>query len=93
MIEKTYTKDAIEKAFKNFDNIKESIKGLYEILNINLDEDDIYSEAANDNLTGLYRNLLELLLNDSGLRYFVEKLKNSEVDLNIVLNEALAEQL
>ena len=92
MIEKTYTKDAIEKAFKNFDNIKESIKGLYEILNINLDEDDIYSEAANDNLTGLYRNLLELLVNDYGLRHFIKKLRNSEVDLNIVLNEAVAEQ-
>ena len=92
MIEKKYEKDVIEKAFKNFDNIKEAIKGLYEILNINLDEDDIYFEAANDNLTGLYRNLLELLLNDDGLRYFVNKLKNSEVDLNIVLNEVLAEQ-
>ena len=91
MIETKYIKDAKKKALKNFDNIKESIKGLYEILNINLDEDDIYSEAASDNLTGLYRNLLELLLNDYGLRHFVEKLKNSEVDLNIVLNEALAE--
>ena len=92
MIEKKYEKDVIEKAIKNFDNIKESIKGLYEILNINLDEDDIYFEAASDNLTGLYRNLLELLLNDEGLRHFVNKLKNSEVNLNIVLNEALAEQ-
>ncbi|TFG21658.1 MAG: hypothetical protein EU529_12840 [Promethearchaeota archaeon] len=91
MIEKKYEKDVIEKAIKNFDNIKESIKGLYEILNINLDEDDIYFEAASDNLTGLYRNLLELLLNDEGLRHFVNKLKNSEVNLNIVLNEALAE--
>ena len=92
MIEKKYEKDVIEKAIKNFDNIKQSIKGLYEILNINLDEDDIYFEAASDNLTGLYRNLLELLLNDEGLRHFVNKLKNSKVDLNIVLNEAVAEQ-
>ncbi|MFX1399479.1 MAG: hypothetical protein ACFFAS_20835 [Promethearchaeota archaeon] len=92
MIESNYTKDATKKAFKNFEKIKASLKGLYEIININLNEDDIYFEAANDNLTGLYRNLLELLLNDYGLRQFTKRLRNSEVDLNIVLNEAIAEQ-
>jgi hypothetical protein len=92
MIESNYTKDAIKKAIKNFENIKASIKGLYEIININLDDNDIYSEAANDNLSGLYRNLLELFINDYGLREFTKKLRNSEIDLNIVLNEAIAEQ-
>ncbi|MFX1395056.1 MAG: hypothetical protein ACFFAH_16000 [Promethearchaeota archaeon] len=92
MIESNYTQDATKKAFKNFEKIKASIKGLYEIININLPEDDIYFEAANDNLSGLYRNLLELLINDYGLRQFTKKLRNSEVDLNIVLNEAIAEQ-
>ncbi|MFW9899613.1 MAG: hypothetical protein ACFFDO_10190 [Candidatus Thorarchaeota archaeon] len=93
MIESNYTKDATKKALKNFENIKDSIKGLYEIININLVEDDIYFEAASDNLSGLYRNLLELLVNDYGLRQFTRKLRNSEVDLNIILNEAIAEQL
>lgn len=92
MIESNYTKDATKKAFKNFEKIKASIKGLYEIININLAEDDIYFDAASDNLSGLYRNLLELLINDYGLRQFTKKLRNSEVDLNIVLNEAIAEQ-
>jgi len=92
MIESNYTKDATKKAFKNFENVKASIKGLYEIININLAEDDIYFEAASDNLSGLYRNLLELLINDYGLRQFTKKFRNSEVDLNIVLNEAIAEQ-
>ena len=84
-------KDAKKKAFKNFENIKASIKGLYEILNINLAEDDIYFDAASDNLSGLYRNLLELLVNDYGLEQFTEKLRNSEVSLDIVLNETVAE--
>lgn len=92
MIESKYTKDAIKKAIKNFENVKASIKGLYEIININLADDDIYSEAANDNLSGLYRNLLELFINDYGLREFTKKLRNSEIDLNIILNEAIAEQ-
>ncbi|TFF90959.1 MAG: hypothetical protein EU548_00320 [Promethearchaeota archaeon] len=91
MIETKYMKDAKKKAFKNFENIKASIKGLYEILNINLAEEDIYFDAASDNLSGLYHNLLELLVNDYGLKRFTEKLRNSELDLNIVLNENLAE--
>jgi len=91
MIETKYMKDAKKKAFKNFENIKASIKGLYEILNINLAEDDIYFDAASDNLSGLYRNLLELLVNDYGLEQFTEKLRNSEVNLDIVLNETVAE--
>ena len=90
MIETKYMQAATEKAFNNFEDIKASIKGLYEILNINLAEDDIYFEAASDNLSGLYRNLIELLVNGHGLKQFTEKLKNSEVDLNIVLNEAIA---
>ena len=64
---------------------------MFEILNINLAEDDIYYEAASDNLSGLYQNLIELLINEYGLKGFTEKLKNSEVDLNIILNEDIAE--
>ncbi|TFG21659.1 MAG: hypothetical protein EU529_12845 [Promethearchaeota archaeon] len=92
MIETKYMKDAKAKAFKNFENIKASIKGLYEILHINLNDNDFYSEAASENLSGLYHNILELLINDYGLQQFVKKLRTSEVDLNIVLNEAIAEQ-
>ena len=82
---------AEEKAFRSFENIKNSIKGLYEILNINLAEDDFYYESGTENLTGLYKNLIELLVNDSGLRKLVKRMKNSELDLNIVLNEYLVE--
>ncbi len=79
-----------EKAEKNFENIKDAIKGLYEILDLTLSKNDFYYEAGKDNITAIYKNLIELLLNDYGLRHLLKKVQNSEVDLNIVLNEYLA---
>ncbi|GAH02154.1 unnamed protein product [marine sediment metagenome] len=79
-----------EKAEKNFKNIKAAVKGLYEILDLSLSEDDFYYEAGKDNITAIYKNLIELLLNEYGLRQLLKKIQNSEVDLNIVLNEYLA---
>ncbi len=79
-----------EKAKKNFENIKDAVKGLYEILDLSLSEDDFYYEVGKDNITAIYKNLIELFLNESGLRQLLKKIQNSEVDLNIVLNEYLA---
>lgn len=79
-----------EKAETSFENIKDAIKGLYEILDLSLSEDDFYYEVGKDNITAIYKNLIELLLNESGFRQLLKKIQNSEVDLNIVLNEYLA---
>jgi len=79
-----------EKAEMNFENIKDAVKGLYEILDLSLREDDFYYEAGKDNITAIYKNLIDLLLNEFGLRQLLKKIQNSEVELNIVLNEYLA---
>ena len=76
-----------EDADKNFENVKEAIKGLYEILKINISDDDIYYKIGLDNIEALYKNFLELLLNDYGARQLMKKLKNSELDLEINLDE------
>ncbi|MFX0143478.1 MAG: hypothetical protein ACFE9C_05315 [Candidatus Hodarchaeota archaeon] len=79
-----------EKAVKNFENIKDALRGLYDILDLTLSDDKFYYEAGKDNITAVYKNLIELLLNEYGLRNLLKKIQNSEVDLNIVLNEYLA---
>ena len=91
----TFTSELTEKAEKNFDSIKEAITGLYNIINITLTdkEDDYYYKAGMDNLTGLYQNLLELLLNDFGARRFMKKLRNSEVEMDIVLNNLMKNKI
>ena len=79
-----------EKAVKNFENIKDALKGLYDILDLTLSDDKFYHEAGKDNIKAVYKNLIELLLNEYGLRNLLKKIQNSEVELNIVLNEYLA---
>lgn len=79
-----------EKAIENFENIKEALKGLYDILDLTLSDDKFYYEAGKDNITAVYKNLIELFLNEYGLRNLLKKIQNSELDLNIVLNEYLA---
>jgi hypothetical protein len=79
-----------EKAVKNFENIKDALRGLYDILDLTLSDNEFYYEAGKDNITAVYKNLIELLLNEYGLRHLLKKIQNSEVDLNIVLNEYLA---
>ncbi|MEJ2276398.1 MAG: hypothetical protein P8Y70_01420 [Candidatus Lokiarchaeota archaeon] len=80
-----------KQAEKNFKNIQESLKGLYEILEINFSENDFYLKAGEENLTGLYKNLLELFLNEYGLRRLIKKIKDSELDIDIPLENLLIE--
>jgi hypothetical protein len=92
MSQTNFTNDMIEKAEQNFTNIKESIKGLYEILNINFSENDFYNQIGQDNLIALYQNLIELLLNEYGLRKIIKKLGNSELTINIPLKDITIEK-
>ncbi len=79
-----YATDLAENSFKN---IKKSIRGLYEILNLIGDEDELYHEVGLDNLVGLYQNFLELLTNEYGLRQLIKNLRNSKLEVNIILDE------
>jgi hypothetical protein len=81
-----------EKALKNFENIKESIKGLYDVLNLGVSE-ELYHNAGLENLEGLYKNLLELLVNDYGLRKVAKKIQTSEVEVDITLDDCLVESI
>ena len=85
------TAPALKEA-KNLENIKKSVQGLYEILNINFSDEDIYFKLGQDNLLALYENLLELILNEYGLRKLVKKIKDSEFDLDICLDNLYIEK-
>ncbi|TFG16809.1 MAG: hypothetical protein EU531_05220 [Promethearchaeota archaeon] len=87
-----FTSEMKKKAEENLSNIKKSIQGLYEILNINFSDEDIYFKLGQDNLLGLYENFLELILNEYGLRKLVKKIKDSEIDLDIALDSLFIEK-
>ena len=75
-----------EKANGSFESIKKCITGLFEVLRVNLDETDIYYEVGIENLTGLYKHLLELLINEKGLKKFTQKIRDKKIELDIPLD-------
>ena len=79
----------VEQAEKSFGNIKKAISGLFKVLQINLEEEDIYFQAGCDNLKALYRNFLELMLNEHGTRYLMNKLRKAELEVDITLDESV----
>jgi hypothetical protein len=78
--------DKKKQALKNFENVKLAIRGIYEILSINFSEEDLYYKMSIDNIIGLYQNILELLTNEHGIKDLREKIKNSEIDIDIPMN-------
>lgn len=72
-----------KKALINFENIKECIQGLYEILKIALPSNHIYLKMGQDNIEALYQNFIELMINELGTNEFMKKIRSAEVDLFI----------
>ncbi|TFG04162.1 MAG: hypothetical protein EU539_11360 [Promethearchaeota archaeon] len=77
--------DSTDQAIKNFENVKEALKGIYEILNINISEKDVYFKLASDNIIALYQNFLEMVMNDNSAKIIKRKLKNCELEADIPL--------
>ena len=97
MIDTNFTGKLTEDATKNFENIKKSVKGLYEVISIMRDtyseaeEDDIYFDSAIDNVLGLYENFLGLMTNDYGMRQLMKKLRNSDLEIDIPVEDFIEE--
>ena len=77
--------ESTKKALVNFENIKECIQGLYEILKITLPNNNIYLKMGQDNIEALYQNFIELLVNELGTKEFMKKVKSAEIDLDMPL--------
>ena len=74
-----------KQAIYNFQNIKECLRGLNEILKISIPSNSIYRKIGQDNIEALYQNFLELMANEVGALEFIAKIKRSEIDLDILL--------
>ena len=78
--------ESTKKALNNFENIKECIQGLYEILKITLPSENMYFNMEQDNVEALYENLLELMINDLGTIELMKMLKGAEIDFDLPLD-------
>ena len=68
----------IDDVFSCYNDIRECISGLNEILNINFQENDIYRQVGMDNLKALHDNIVNILKNTSAPREVRIKLREIE---------------
>ena len=70
--------DDLEKAWKYYEKIRESLTGLYEILSMSMDENNIFYQCAVDNLENLKDTILDLLKQDYNPKEIKRKLRDLE---------------
>jgi len=71
----------LEKAWIHYEKIRDSLNGLYEILNMNLDEGNIFYQCAVDNLETLKDTIIDLLKKDYNPKEIKIKMRELEFDL------------
>ena len=75
------------KAVKNYEIMKESIKGIHEVLKLVLNEKDTLYKVGMDNLLGLYDNFLQLMMNEYGTIALIKKIRHSRINIDIPLDD------
>ncbi|TFG23123.1 MAG: hypothetical protein EU529_08400 [Promethearchaeota archaeon] len=73
----------LDDAMKSYEKVRESLTGLYEIININLSNKDFFYKVAIDNLKALNENIIDILKQSNTpreVRMRLRKLHNDEID-------------
>jgi hypothetical protein len=79
------TQSDLDKAWEHYEKIRDSLNGLYEILNMNLDEENIFYQCAVDNLEILKETIIDLLKKDYNPTEIKIKLRELEFDMKKTL--------
>ncbi|MHA1687721.1 MAG: hypothetical protein ACTSUN_00030 [Promethearchaeota archaeon] len=79
----------IEQAFEYYKNVRKSLSGLFEILKINLRENDFYYQAGVDNLKAIQENMVKFLNEHYSPHQVRMKLREIEFDEQEMEEEVL----
>ena len=79
------SKSDLDKAWAHYEKIRDSLNGLYEILNMNLDEGNIFYQCAVDNLETLKETIIEVLQADFNPKEIKIKMRELEFDMKKTL--------
>jgi len=71
----------LDKAWEHYEKIRDSLNGLYEILNMNLDDGNIFYQCAVDNLEILKETIIGLLKKDYNPTEIKIKMRELEFDM------------
>lgn len=72
--------EKLDDVMARYQNVREALVGLSEIININFNEKDFYHAAAVDNLKALHDNVLEILKASFTPREIRMRLREVEYD-------------
>ncbi|MHA1688525.1 MAG: hypothetical protein ACTSYC_06835 [Promethearchaeota archaeon] len=76
----------LDKAIQNYNLIKECLKGIHDIIDITLSEENPFSNLVMDNLLVLHNSVLDLIENDEGVKQLKKKIQNKEIKVNRTIN-------
>jgi len=71
----------IDKAWEYYEKIRDALNGLFEILSMSLDEDNIFYQFGVDNLVNLKETIIDLLKQDYNPAEIKRKLRDLEFDI------------
>lgn len=71
----------LDKAWDYYEKIKKSLTGLFEILSMNLDKENIFYQCGIDNLENLKDTIIDLLKRDYNPTEIKIKLRDLEFDM------------
>ncbi|MHA1986123.1 MAG: hypothetical protein ACW98D_05725 [Promethearchaeota archaeon] len=78
-------KDDSEEAWEYYDKVRDALNGLFEVLNVALEPDNILYKCGVDNLEALKHGLIDLLMKDYDTMELQDTLRKIEFDVKKTL--------
>ncbi|MFX0031773.1 MAG: hypothetical protein ACFE8E_07935 [Candidatus Hodarchaeota archaeon] len=81
MMTDTKKESDLEKAWEYYEKIRDTLMGLYDILNMSMDKNNIFYQCAIDNLENLKDTIIDMLKKDYNPTEIKRKLRELEFDM------------
>jgi hypothetical protein len=71
----------LDRAWEYYEKLRDALTGLYDILNMSMDENNIFYQCAVDNLENLKETIIDMLKKDYNPAEIKRKLRDLEFDM------------
>ncbi len=81
MMTDTNKESDLDRAWEYYEKIRDALTGLYDILSMSMDENNIFYQCAVDNLENLKETIIDMLKKDYNPAEIKRKLRDLEFDM------------
>ncbi len=81
MMTDTNKESDLDRAWEYYEKIRDALTGLYDILSMSMDENNIFYQCAVDNLENLKETIIDMLKKDYNPTEIKRKLRELEFDM------------